>query len=84
MIYVTETGSVYEVDTVKQCARRLSGKGNPTTRTGTDGQWKEYVSINTPTIGKPLVIHWKNEKAFIEGAEPCTITSHIVQIIEPN
>lgn len=48
--YVTETGSVYQVDYERKLARRVSGNGEPTANFGRDARWNPYADVvRTPT-----------------------------------
>lgn len=70
MYFLTETGSVYEIDEVGRRIRRLSGVKDPTPRQGKDGEWKSYFS--TAMVGKNFLIVWN------DGGEG-TMTSPIVK-----
>lgn len=84
MIFETESGSTYEVDTERKRVRRLNGKTPGTARIGTDGQWKTYEEIGEPRIGLPVGIIWG---ADVEPIDPdtnphrkMTVTSPVVAV----
>ena len=70
--YITESGSVYQVDEQNKLVRRLSGNKNPTPRQGIDGEWKEYYELH---VDKIMAIQW-NDKG------QCTFTSRIVKEVK--
>lgn len=59
--------STYEINTDDSLIRRLTGKVDPTSRQGQDGQWQSYTQI-VPCQGG-LLINWADER--------CTLTSQI-------
>lgn len=78
----TETGSVYEVDRQAKLVRRLSGRGNPTQRVGTDGEWKPYANLAfEPQVGSRLWIVWSYGDGA-DGSDRCTVTSTVTEIVE--
>lgn len=85
MIIRTETGSLYEIDAAGERIRRLHGKAPATARTARtapDGEWRSGTASN-PTIGRPLLIVWADEKVgppAAPGAIPGTMTSRVVEI----
>lgn len=89
MIVKTETGSRYEVDSVKKQIRRLSGKNDPTPRIG-NAEWRPYNDISDIEVGCQVLIVWTDDvelleetKAMLEDGEhavPTTLTSRIVEI----
>jgi hypothetical protein len=85
--FITETGSVYEVDTENKAIRRLKGKHDPTTRQGKDSEWRSYISITPISKGRRCIIFWNSDTTplFPESngfGTPVTMTSQIVDIIE--
>ena len=56
--FVTETGSVYQLDETGHRARRLSGTQAPTARVGSDGAWRAYVTATPVVVGQPVVVVW--------------------------
>lgn len=58
--YITESGSVYEVDHDNKRVRRLSGVKDPTPRQGKDGEWKTYVELNTELFPGCLFFIWEH------------------------
>lgn len=89
MKFVTETGSQYEVNTDKKELRRLTGVKDPTTRLGSDGVWKRYISLfpnEGPTVGHQLMIVWDHNTPALDSenqdiATKTTITSKIMEVI---
>ena len=73
----TASDSVYELDESRKRIRRLSGNGDPTRRTGQDGAWREYESIQGACSsgeiqpGFPVLITWP---------VPGTLTSRILRV----
>lgn len=53
MIFRTETGSKYELDTKRHRIRRLHGTHPPTANQGPDGEWRDYVILADPEGGNP-------------------------------
>jgi len=80
MLFRTESGSSYEVSLKEKKIRRLSGINDPTSRQGSDGEWKEYFSISNPVIGKGLWIAWKIENSHLGKIAKSTITSPIISL----
>lgn len=78
MKFITETGSIYEVDESNNKIRRLEGSHDPTPRQGPDGEWKEYLRLSSIQIDKSVIIIWKMEGLVAKT----TITSHITEIIK--
>lgn len=74
MKYVTECGSLYEVDHANNRIRRLSGLKDPTPRQGKDGEWKNFHAIYT-TMENRFLIDWN-------GEGKCTYTSPIIRTLE--
>jgi len=73
--FLTETGSVYELDEDNHKARRVQGVKEPTERTGKDGAWKEYAhAFLAGEEHKVLVIDWT-------GSGNATMTSRIKKIV---
>ena len=58
-MFTTETGSIYRIDMVKKRICRCYGETAPTRRFGIDGEWKEFLSANTPEVGKSVVVAWR-------------------------
>ncbi len=89
MIFITETGSQYEVNTDSKQVRRLTGKKDPTTRIGTDGVWKKYSRILPDTgieEGQQVMIVWDHDTPALDPelqdlATKTTITSRVVEVI---
>lgn len=82
MIFITKSGSKYELDEKENRIRRLAGKNEPTKRIGEDEKWKKYISISPVKLNQQVLVIWENEKTFVPNASPGTITSSIVEIIE--
>lgn len=61
--YLTESGSVYQVDDEGPRVRRVSGVHPPTPYFGEDGVWqdcisaREYTSVNGTV---DLLVHWRD------------------------
>ena len=51
--------SVYQIDEAEHLIRRVSGANDPTPRQGTDGEWREYETIE-PLMGG-LWVMWDSE-----------------------
>lgn len=84
MKFITETGSVYEVDSDNKRIRRLNGNSDPTIRQGKDGEWKSFESIEI-SVNESAVIFWNPKTTpLLEGslpsATPATVTSLVVRI----
>lgn len=82
MKFVTESGSLYEVDLSEKKTRRLIGVSNPTSRQKNDGEWQTYQYIfptDGPVKGKPVVFVWDIKQS---GIAPSTVTSTVARIEE--
>lgn len=87
MIYVTKSGSTYEVDGLK-VRRVVRSKLSASERVSE--QWREALEITQGGIGHPLVIVWgfgeddhsKNAIQMGEGGLKmrCTVTTPVVEI----
>lgn len=73
MIYLTEAGSVYQVDHEKKMVRRLSGTKSPTDRQGQDGEWKQFIGIAFGSNGR-IFFEWEVGKG--------TVTSRVLKTQE--
>jgi len=96
MKFITESGSVYQIDTANKKIRRLSGKNDPTPRQGADGEYKSYEGFGSLeeivagnegklTVGHSAIIVWvqsEHEPLSEYGGTKTTFTSPIVEIIE--
>lgn len=94
MVFVTSTGSTYEVDLENKRIRRLSGEHDPTPRQGRDGDWRSYLEITPIEVNAPVGIFWdpkttpklQETQALEEqlgcdlGAAPATLTSPVRSI----
>jgi len=70
---VSTVNSIYEIDEGASLIRRIVGAAPPTSRQGTDGEWKAYASIIHYNGG--LLIVWGLNP---DGSSKCTWTSDIV------
>jgi hypothetical protein len=68
----TATGSLYEIDYQNNLVRRLVGTKSPTSRTGEDGVWKTFQSIELGPNG--MLITWRT----INGIAQATLTSPLI------
>ena len=83
MIFVTMSGSTYEVDEQNKQIRRLKGQSDPTPRQGEDGRWKPYQDLSEIKQGEPVFIVWTDDvKAEIPGGIPGTLTSPVVSVMQ--
>ena len=80
IVFTTETGSCYRVDTRAQTIERLIGVGPPTLRVGAGA--RRYASIGAIGTGLPVLIMWgeHTKHKAVEGAMPATVTSCVVSI----
>lgn len=78
MKFRTVSGSIYEIEQENNRIRRLFGIREPIKGQGLDGEWKEYLIISTPQIGKSLCVTWKTPKSESSGM---MITSRIVEFL---
>jgi len=79
--FTTETGSKYRVDYVARTCERLTGKSPATARVGSGA--RRFESITDLQVGAPVLINWGEFSATpsqMEGADPCTLTSHVIKI----
>ena len=93
IIYTTETGSIYEVDTDTSRVRQL--KRSAVCKSGrVAGEWRTYKTI-TGTVGTALTIYWgdgpdeHSANAVLVGNASdfrlrLTVTSRIVAISDGN
>lgn len=70
--FLTESGSIYEVDEENRRVRRLTGEHEPTPRQGPDGQWKDFLSYDDIHIG--LMFVWE----FDGPIAKTTVTSRVI------
>jgi len=87
MKFTTVSGSSYEIDLKEKKVRRLNGRIDPQPRQGKDGEWKKYLEVLGPTVGRPVVIFWdpKDVPRFPDSppeAHPSTVTSFVVSVDE--
>lgn len=95
MKFITQSGSVYEVNSDSKKIRRLSGVKDPTPRQGKDGEWRGYLGTfpDPIRVGSQVLIRWGNdtellpetkEELAVTGgfAIPTSITSVVVSIEE--
>ena len=89
MKFLTESGSLYELDTTNKKIRRLNGLNDPTTRNGSDGEWKVYEDILNVKLGSSVVIVWgDNVEPLIKNdigrtMVKTTMTSKVVSVFKP-
>lgn len=87
MKFITETGSMYEVNHTTKQIRRLTGNNDPTSRQGHDGEWKSFYHVDVK-VHKPAIIFWNSDTPLLQSntantlAVPATMTSLVIQIIE--
>lgn len=86
MIFITETGSTYEVDEAQKRVRRLSGNKAPTARQGYDREWRSYEACTPIEVGRCVTFCWDRATTPLlggspEGAQPVTMTSAIKEIV---
>lgn len=92
MRFITQSGSVYEVDADNKKLRRLTGRTDPTPRLGKDGEWRQYSEIVPDPIekGKQVLIVWGEDVVLLpdtvveEGEQPLkiTMTSPVVEVFD--
>lgn len=85
--FTTESGSTYQVDLTNKKIRRVKGVADPTPRQGRDGEWKAFKQLipNAVTVGHPLIVMWTDEeKPFIPGGLPSTMTSRVTYVEAAN
>lgn len=85
MIFTTESGSAYEVDTIKRRVRRLRGVTDPTPRQGKDGEWRAFKGMSAVAPGRSVVFSWDPETTPLlpgsdSGSLPATVTSPVKEI----
>lgn len=70
----TESGSVYIFDREKKLVRReVRGAASGSERAGS-GEWREYLEVQDPVVGFPLLICWR----WHNGAIQATVTSPVM------
>lgn len=72
--FLTESGSVYQVDDERNLIRRLSGSNDPTPRQGPDGEWKHFHKLRDDLVPGAIVIFWDETR--------CTMTSRVVRRLD--
>lgn len=75
---IKTANSVYQIGS--KGVRRLNGKTDPTTRMGTDGEWKIVLDVSKPIVGQNLVIVWKIDNEDGMSIHRTTTTSPVVSI----
>jgi hypothetical protein len=80
----TESGSVYEIDTVLFRARRLSGSGDPTPRTA---DWRQYSTLQMMPSQRLLIVWTLDTPPLADYGPgrccviiPTTLTSRVLAI----
>ena len=95
MKFNTQSGSIYEINTMEKKIRRLSNSNgtSPTSRQG-DVAWRTYRDLvpDPIKVGSQVIIVWDantellpDTKAQMQDGEfaiPTTMTSHVVSIEE--
>jgi hypothetical protein len=76
--FLTETGSVYEIDQNERQIRRLSGAGPGTSRVGNDGVWRSFVGVSGPVVGSSVLVHWRVNPE--SGVLETTVTSRVEHV----
>ncbi len=74
---VKTKNSTYEV--IDNKIRRLYGTEGPTVRQGDDGDWKEFMEMLGPEVGKRMCIIWKFTEDLVAQT---TQTSVVIEILE--
>lgn len=78
MIFITASGSRYEVNHISKQIRRLQGKADPTLRQGKDLEWKTYLDISDVVNDMPVIIVWSQEGDVFKT----TRTNYVIAIEE--
>lgn len=81
--FLTETGSIYEIDEANKQVRRISGQHAPTHRQGEDGCWRTYYSITNllAWVGGRVLIVWDQvEEEDGQTILQSTLTSVVVRV----
>lgn len=82
MLAYTMSGSIYEIDLKNRQARRLTGKTDPTPRTGPDGTWRRFAAMLPLSLGARVFFEW-DPTALPLGTEaavdmrPATMTTPV-------
>ena len=61
----TESGSVYDVDHVGKQIRRVHGRHGPADSQPQDGIWRQFLGLEGPVTGEPMVVYWAPSAASI-------------------
>lgn len=83
--FLTESGSVYQVDRPLRRIRRVSGKSAATRRFGgtEDGAWRTYVEISDVELGQRVWVSWERDpRPDEERMKHNTVTSRVVNIVQ--
>lgn len=86
MIFITETGSIYEVNITERKIRRCTNlNGRAASGRQGDNEWRPYCSLSEIKVGDAVLITWdKTTTPLLEGspdfAVPATITSLVVEV----
>lgn len=85
--FVTESGSVYEIDSENKLVRRLTGVIDPQPRQGKDGMWKSYADTNGVEVGTSVLFIWPRATTPLlpgspNNAVPSTVTSPVKEILD--
>jgi len=85
MKFVTNSGSVYEVNTDSKQIRRLTGINDPQPRQGKDGEFKSYQELYLK-LNEAAVIFWDPKTTSPLNPNrpgvPTTVTSIVKSITE--
>lgn len=85
MIFITQSGSTYEVNQEQKMVRRLNGKGDATPRQGKDGEWRPFKVMTPVLVGQSVAFVWPSTVPLLPGSEPdavpATITSPVRSVL---
>lgn len=82
MKFITETGSLYELDLEGKRVRRLIGVADPTPRQGKDGEWRYFESCSAIKIGREAYFIWQVDPTEDGLVARTTGTSKVKTILE--
>lgn len=84
--FITQSGSVYNVDTHNKQIRRAYTTEESGESRRVSGDWRDYRVVSDIQVGESVIIVWGNEVELLDGSEqwatPTTFTSPVASVSE--
>lgn len=78
MYFMTQSGSVYEVDTENKRVRRTAGQVNQKSRI--NGEWLIYRDVTPVKLNQEVIFMWGEPGQILPEAERATMTSIVIGV----